>query len=139
MPAMDRGGYFARFRRKPKNKSGNSGSTAQQGQTLKTLDVSSNVDNATAVQQRSSFVEPEPSSNFNSRRTEWEPSKLDPMPGTIATKRDYWAEDAECLRKTKPDDHKKLEVAIQEGSNAPGTLEEQIRQILSNNIATITD
>lgn len=114
MPAVDRGGFFVRFRRKPRNKAGNNGCAAQQGHTVKKLDVSADVGHATAVQTR-------------------------PDAGNIATQRDYWAEAAEYLRKTKPDDHKKLEATTREVSHAPGTLEEQIRQILSNSIATLTD
>lgn len=131
---MEKKGVFDSFRRKSKKKADNGSLGTQQGRGVQKLDVS----DTNGIQQRPLVVESEPP-NAETPSKGWDPVESDPTLDFLATKRDYWAEAGKKLRQIKPDVYQKLELAIQEGSKAPGTLEDQTRRVLSKNIATITD
>ncbi|KAK4691497.1 hypothetical protein P7C71_g5516, partial [Lecanoromycetidae sp. Uapishka_2] len=131
---MEKKGFFDRITRKTKKKVENHSPGTQQGRGVQKL----NVYNTNGVQQQPLVVESEPP-DAETTSGGRDLVKSVPTPGSITTKRDFWAEAGKKLGQLKPDVYQKLELAIQEGSNASGTLEERIRLDLSNKIAAITD
>jgi hypothetical protein len=119
---MEKQGLRDRLRRRHKAKAGDSSSVSQLGNTVKAANEQSQSPALVAKPKKQAKVD-----------------RIDVTPAVLVTRRDYWAGAGAKLRQSKPEIHEKLVLAIEEGSHSSGTLEERIRFVLSDSIATITD
>ena len=131
------------WRKEKKNREGDSVEKTLKGQGVRAqqADVPLSARNATSTQLSASLIQRNAPLEITTSSPHSRPDhgNSSSKTGIASTKRDYWAEAAEKLQRTKPEVFQKLALAIHENSKTSETLEERIQQVLTESITAITD